>query len=145
VKLELRAMTKSHLIRESAVDDLLDHAVGEVLLLGVAAHVLEWHHRQRWLIRQRRHAALRKCGGIGARLCLDPCHRRGKAITAPRDRPDATPLRSAVIEDTAKRRDLHGQVAVLDHGSRPHRSHYLVLGDEIPWPLDQDTENLERA
>src|ERR1700730_16314930 len=49
-------------------DYLLDHAVGEILLLGVAAYVLEWHHRQRRLIGQRRRVALLKCRGIGARL-----------------------------------------------------------------------------
>jgi hypothetical protein len=27
-------------------DDFLDHAVGEIFLLRVAAHVLEWHYRQ---------------------------------------------------------------------------------------------------
>jgi hypothetical protein len=33
-------------------DDLLDHAVGKIFLLGVAAHVLEWQDRNRWLVRQ---------------------------------------------------------------------------------------------
>jgi hypothetical protein len=34
-------------------DDVLDHAVGEVLLLPVAAHVLEWQYRDRRLVGQR--------------------------------------------------------------------------------------------
>jgi hypothetical protein len=48
-------------------NDLLDHAVGEIFLLGVAGHILEWHHRQRWLIRQWRHSVWRKRRGIGVR------------------------------------------------------------------------------
>ena len=34
-------------------DDLLDHAVGEIFLLRVAAHVLERQHRDRRLVGQR--------------------------------------------------------------------------------------------
>src|SRR5262245_45181294 len=33
--------------------DLLDHAVGEIFLLGIAAEVLERQNRNRWLFRQR--------------------------------------------------------------------------------------------
>ena len=88
-------------------DDLLDHAVGEIFLLRIAGHVLEWQYRQRRLIGQRRRVALLKCRGIGARLCRDPRHRRGKAIAAPSHRLDTAPLRSPLIKDPAKRRDLH--------------------------------------
>jgi hypothetical protein len=31
-------------------DDLLDHAVGKIFLLGVARQVLEWQHRDRRLV-----------------------------------------------------------------------------------------------
>jgi hypothetical protein len=41
VKVELRAITNSHLNRESAAMIILDHPVGEILLLRVSAHVLE--------------------------------------------------------------------------------------------------------
>ena len=34
-------------------DDVLDHAVGEIFLLGIAAHVLERQHRDRRLVGQR--------------------------------------------------------------------------------------------
>jgi len=34
-------------------DDLLDHAVGEVLLLRVAAHIGKGQHRDRWLVGER--------------------------------------------------------------------------------------------
>src|SRR5262249_9163180 len=47
-------------------DDLLDHTVGEVLLLRVAAHVLERQHRDGRLVGQRQ----RWRGGHGGRLSL---------------------------------------------------------------------------
>ena len=42
---ELRAITNSQRMRQKCRDDVLDHAVGEILLLRIAAHVLEWQHR----------------------------------------------------------------------------------------------------
>ncbi len=49
-------------------DDLVDHAVAEVFLLGVAAHVGEWQNRYRRLVGQRRCRAMARrihgaCGG----------------------------------------------------------------------------------
>jgi hypothetical protein len=41
VKAELRAMTKEPRQPRDCRRDLLDHAVDEILLLGVAAHVLK--------------------------------------------------------------------------------------------------------
>jgi hypothetical protein len=52
VKLEFRAMTKSQRMRECR-DDLLDHAVGEIFLLRVAAHIGEGQHRDRRLVGER--------------------------------------------------------------------------------------------
>jgi hypothetical protein len=52
---------------------------------------------------------------------------------------------SPVVEQPAKRGDLHGEIAAFDDGSRPHRIHDLVLGDEIPRPLYENTENFEGA
>ena len=34
-------------------DDVLDHPIGKIFLLGIAAHVLEWQHGDRRLVRQR--------------------------------------------------------------------------------------------
>jgi hypothetical protein len=52
VKLELRALTKSHGMRDRG-DDLLDDPVGEIFLLRVAAHVGEGQHSDRWLVGER--------------------------------------------------------------------------------------------
>src|SRR5215471_12140332 len=41
-------------------DDVLHHAIGEILLLRVAAQVLERQHRNRWLVGEREHRSLRR-------------------------------------------------------------------------------------
>src|ERR1700724_3215768 len=49
--------------------DLLDHAVGEILLLRVATHILERQHRDRRLVGQGQRRFRRNCscwlGGLG--------------------------------------------------------------------------------
>jgi hypothetical protein len=47
-------------------DDFFDHAISEVLLLRIAAHVLEWQHGNRWFVGQCEHRRL------GARHCSPP-------------------------------------------------------------------------
>src|ERR1700738_2812034 len=71
-------------------------------------------------------------------------HRYDKAIAAPGYGLDAAAVRSAV-EHPAERRYLHRQVAVLDDGPRPDGGDDLVLRDDLPHPLDQHAENVERA
>jgi len=126
-------------------DDFLDHAVREILLLGVAAHVLECHDRQRRLIRQRRRCAWQKGRGIGVRLCRDPCNLRSEAIAPPSDCLDATALQLPVIKEPAERRDLQVKIVVLDHYRRPDESDDLVPRQEFPCSPDQHAENVERA
>ncbi|WP_373867916.1 hypothetical protein [Reyranella soli] len=46
------------LVTRQRGDDVLDDPIGEVLLLGFAAHVLEWQHRYRGLVGQRRSSRL---------------------------------------------------------------------------------------
>src|ERR1700730_8400482 len=72
-------------------------------------------------------------------------HHCDKAIAAAGDRLDAAPARSSAIEHTAERRYLHRQVAVLDDGPRPDGGDDLVLRDDLPRPLDQHAQNVERA
>jgi hypothetical protein len=121
-------------------NDLLDDAVCEVFLLGIAAHVLEWHHRQRGLVRQRQPLArLYHRGSRHAR------YRRGEAIAAASDGLNATTFQSPVIKEPAERRDLYVQIVVLDHRRRPDRSNDLVPRDEFPCPPDQHAEKVKRA
>src|SRR5262249_1227965 len=54
-------------------DDFLDHAVGEIFLVRVAAHVLEWQNRDRgfmWQSKGRRDFERRK--GWGSLICGGP-------------------------------------------------------------------------
>ena len=46
-------------------DDLLDHAVGEIFLLGVARHVLKRQHRDRRLIGERQCGDWKGCQCVG--------------------------------------------------------------------------------
>src|ERR1700730_11084677 len=73
-----------------------------------------------------------------------PRYRCDEAIAAARGRLDAASLRSPLIENAAKRRDLDREVAVLDHHSRPDGGDDLALRDETARPLDQHTEQIER-
>ena len=80
-------------------------------------------------------------GGIAGSTA---CHRPDKAVAAPGNRLDAAALRSPVIEDAAQCCDLDVEVAVFDRRSRPDGVDDLVSRDEIPRPLDQHAENVER-
>ena len=78
---------KKPLDPREAGNDLVDHAVGEVVLLGVSAHVLEWKHGDRrpvWKRQDRRRFRMQhRCVGLlsghwthvavaSAGQCLDP-------------------------------------------------------------------------
>src|ERR1700733_10073705 len=52
VKLELRAMTNSALKPGQCSDDVFHHAISEILLLGVAAHVVERQHGDGGFVRK---------------------------------------------------------------------------------------------
>src|SRR6516162_11803456 len=87
------------------------------------------------------------CADRGARAgahCT-PCYRCNETVTAPGDRLDAATVRSPSIEDPAKRRGLHSQITVVDHGLGPHGGEEVVFRDDLTGPLDQHTENVERA
>ena len=66
-------------------DDVLDHAVGEILLLGIAAHVLERQHRDRGLVGHRQRlarrgdAGFRRSDGVGD-LDSPRAHRFGDVL-----------------------------------------------------------------
>src|SRR6516164_4314267 len=47
-----------------AGDDVLNHTVGEIFLLGVGAHVLEGQHRYRWSVWYRGRCRSRRGGSV---------------------------------------------------------------------------------
>jgi hypothetical protein len=58
-------------------DDLLDHAVGEILLLGIAAHIGEGQHRDRRFVRQRERCLRRSTLGNRDAISM---HRAGDVL-----------------------------------------------------------------
>src|SRR5690242_7821136 len=85
-------------------------------------------------------------GGTGrgySGRALDAGHRRREPIAARGDGLDAAPFCSALVENPAECRDLHGQVGVLDDCPSPDGRHDLLFRNEITGPLDEHTENIE--
>ncbi len=58
---------------EIALVHLLDHTVGEILLLGIAAHILERQHRQRRLVRERQRCLLGDQDAVNPHWPRDVC------------------------------------------------------------------------
>ena len=50
-----------------------------------------------------------------------------------------------MIEFAAKRRNLDGQIGILDNSPAPDRRHDLFFCDETAGPLDQNNENIESS
>src|SRR5262249_6359379 len=78
---ELRAMTKSQRMRLSR-NDLLDHPVGKVLLLRIAAHILERQHCDRRLVGEGQRRLLWSRRARGSSSIADPIdpHRPGNVF-----------------------------------------------------------------
>ena len=76
-------------------------------------------------------------------MALDSCHRRDKAVAAGGDCLDTASLRSPLIEYPAERRDLDGQIGVLDDRPSPDGHHDLFFQDELTGPFDEHGENIE--
>ncbi len=98
-------------------DDVLDDAVGEVLLLRVAAHVLERQHGDRRL--------------VGKRRAVRAIDETDQAVAAPRHGDQMALPALVLVERLAERRDLHLEVVLLDHQPRPDPRQKLVLADDI--------------
>jgi len=118
--------------------NVIDHAVREVLLFGISAHVGEGQDRDGRTIRNRR---LRLC----ARVDFNGPRRRGRhrgheTIAAPGHGGDR--LRSQVL---AQHRDLHLQVGLLNDKPRPHEVEEFVLRHHAVAMLDQGHEEVKGA
>src|SRR6516164_4406112 len=75
---------------------------------------------------------------------LDAGDRRDKAVAMRGNGLNAPPLRPPLIENPAKRRDLNGQIGIVDRRTRPNGPHDLVLRDESTRPLDQHLKDIKR-
>ena len=84
---------------------------------------------------------LRRQVVVGRRVrCLDSRHPQSKAVTLPGDRGNRF-----VTKDLAQGGHLHVQCRFFDHDTRPYPVQQLVLGDEVPRPLDHGREQIEGA
>ena len=125
-------------------DDVVDHPVGEVLLLRVATEVLERQHRQRRLVGQgqsrgvlewhHRHGG---CLRIG-RYLFDHSHSQ---LVAPARYVD----HHLSAQQLAQRGHLNGDVVLLDHKPGPDALQQLVLADDPVAALDQAQQQVERS
>jgi hypothetical protein len=104
-------------------DDLLDHAVGEIFLLGITAEVDERQHSERGLVRNGR---IQLGSGVGGGGFL----RTQQPITAPGDGHDAVFAAAAFFERLAQRPDVDLKIVFLDDDLGPDPLHQLVFADD---------------
>src|SRR6185312_5185776 len=99
-------------------DDVVDHAIGEILLLGIAADVLE-----------RQYSEQRQRGGRGGSSGDDRSLAFQQSIAYPRHSDDPLLAVLARAEGLAERRNLHREVTLFDDGARPAGLHQRGLAD----------------
>jgi hypothetical protein len=79
------------------------------------------------------------------RALRDASHGCDEAIAAPRHGLYAGAPRAVLFNDTAQRRYVHREVALLDCGSRPDEIHYFTFGNQLTRPLQQQLEEIKRS
>jgi hypothetical protein len=138
----LRDDEKSTATRKAG-DDVLRHALCKAVLIQPVAHVAERQYGDGGLARRGR-------GGVGFLV------RRGRdAAILPRDeadepvattgqRVDAMPV-IPLGEHPSERRDLNGEIALLDRATVPDSFDERALGDQCPRAVDQDGKHGDRA
>jgi hypothetical protein len=114
---------------------IIDETVCKIPLLRIVTEIGERQHNDR----HARHLG-RPTGSSGA---VGSSHRRYKPIASRRNGLDAASFCSPLIEYAAKRRDLDGQIGVLDHGPPPNGGHDLLFRNERAGPLDKHGKNVE--
>jgi hypothetical protein len=73
----------------------------------------------------------------GHRPVFDAGYRRDKPIAACGDGLDTACVRSPFVKHAAQRRDLDGQIGILDDRPSPDGGHDLLFRDQITRPLDK--------
>jgi hypothetical protein len=111
-------------------DDVLDHAVGEVVLPGVVAHVLEGQDGDRRLVRKRR-------------LLMARINEANEAIAAARHGNHVALPGCLFLQRLPQGRDLDLQVVFLDHDAGPDPRQKLVLADDVAFGAGQSMQEIE--
>ncbi|MNF86608.1 hypothetical protein D3C84_690490 [compost metagenome] len=119
-------------------DDVFDDAIGKIILLRIAAEVLERQDRDRRLVGQHQRGwrcLLSFAGGVGARLgrqCLyavaDP-HLANKAVTLAGHGAYQALLFAGIANGLAHGVDVAGDGRFGDDPASPYRREQLVLAD----------------
>src|SRR5208282_4013120 len=118
-------------------DNLFDDAVREVLLLRIAAQILERQYRDRWLARNRERLRRRHCGSTGPQLGDG---RSDEPITSAGKRLDPAFAAGLFAQDPAQRGDLDSQIALFDGYAGPRGLDQRILRDWYSRPLDQQPQ-----
>jgi hypothetical protein len=118
--------------------DLLNHAVGEIFLRGIAAQIEEWQDRERRLLRKWQTR-------LGSRLrdSKRPL-RMHQPIAAPRDGYDATFPVLVLLEQLAQCSDVDLKIVLLDDGPGPNPRDQLVFANDGAAGRGQDAKDVER-
>ncbi len=124
--------------------DVLDHAIGEVVLARVAAQVLERQHGDRRLVGQRgRRRRARRCSPVGRRPpWRTPRTPRPRAGSRPRHGPQQ--LLRLVAQRPADVADALGDRLSVTTTLGPDRRHDRVATQEPAGVLDQQAQQRER-
>ena len=145
MKLELRRDHEQPADTAEGGDDLLDHAVGKVFLLRVAAQIGEWQHGNRRLVGQRQFRPPRL-------RCQFRCRRHRRSLLArlaDKAHPfagggaDQASRRAAVTDCAPHRGDPAVERRIGDDTPAPHRLQQIVLADDALAVLQQVDEEVE--
>lgn len=116
-------------------DQVFGQAVGERVLLGIAAQIDEGQHGDRWFVGQRQGFA---CG-------VGPFDGTCEAVADARHRGDPFTATGRRTKQLPELRDLDGEIAFLDRGARPGCVHQFGLGQDFAWTRDEGLQQLQPA
>src|SRR5690348_12615384 len=125
-------------------DDLFHHAVGEILLFGVAAHVLEWQHGDRRPLGRADAGPTRVNSGPRHRVAWRLlANRADEADALPRRRADQTLLFAAVTDRRSGCIDAAGQGRFGYDPPGPDVRDQVILADDTCTVADQVLQEIE--
>ena len=119
-----------------AGDEVLDHPVDKIFLLRIAAHVREWHHRDRRVTGQRQFwlRPFRRGSHPAGGFLADGAH---KPDALAQDGADQALLLAVVVERGAGCVDAAAQRRLGNDTSLPNAGNQVVLADNAVAVVDQ--------
>jgi hypothetical protein len=124
--------------------DFFDHSIGEVFLLRITAHVLEWQHRDGRFVREREGKFFRFClGDFGAFASFFP-HWPYETETLPRQRLDEALLLAGIADHVPGGIQAGRQRGIGYDTSVPDGVNKVVFANDVLPVADQVFEKVER-